>query len=273
MVEIIAALSTVPSTIWAGIGGATIAFTGVIISNRGNTIRQRVQLQHDAIEKAKDRTANMRREVYLKVVEEITIASGYLGSLAGRDLITTDVYKDLQGLSISAAKVQIVAENETALLTNELGTVYGELLIDLMGKLAPLQETRTDIEINTKYYDGAQSKMTRVLDKMAELAEGARVDTETFEALQRAFSSYLEESEKYAIARGAAWDKHNSLVIEFNKSLMLKMRDVAKYHVPMMVSIRKELGLTADIDIYMAQMEKQWQVMDDAMRRSYDAMV
>ena len=50
-----------------------------------------MQLQHDSAEKSKERTAILRREVYLLAAEELTRATNYLASLSQIDLAKTNV--------------------------------------------------------------------------------------------------------------------------------------------------------------------------------------
>ena len=85
----------VPAIVWSGLLGASLALGGVLISNSGNNRRLKVQLQHDAIEKNKDRVTNMRREVYLKAVEDMTVASQHLGNLPQRDVLESNLALDM----------------------------------------------------------------------------------------------------------------------------------------------------------------------------------
>ncbi len=64
---------------------------GVLISNGSNTKRLKLQLQHDANEKTKERTAALRREVYLRAVEELVKANAHLATLPQLDLSKTNL--------------------------------------------------------------------------------------------------------------------------------------------------------------------------------------
>lgn len=132
----------VPVIVWSGLFAASFTLGGVLISTSGNNRRLRMQLRHDAAEKSKGRVTNMRRKVYLKAVEDMTAASQHLGSLPQPDIIESDFTLDMQGFS-SCAKIQVIAEPDTALKVGRLGACYGELMLKLIVKEGSLQTARS----------------------------------------------------------------------------------------------------------------------------------
>jgi hypothetical protein len=220
-----------------------------------------MQLQHDAAEKTKERTAILRREVYLRVAEELTRASSHLASLSQFDLAETNVAKGLQDFFAEAAKLQLVAEPKTALLVNQLAANYSELLLRLISRLMPLQEARIDISINDDLYNKTQVEVTRVLAEMARFNEAANVNTAVFDALKRAFDGYQTRAQTYADARSAAWDEFNRLNVEFYRQLLVDMRQISEQQIPVLIEIRRDLGLTAELGAFQEQMDAQWNRM------------
>lgn len=73
-------LKSVPDVIWSGLLASFLTLGGVLLSNRGYTQRLRLQLDHDAAEKTKERTAILRRETYLRAAEELVRVNAYLAS-------------------------------------------------------------------------------------------------------------------------------------------------------------------------------------------------
>ena len=271
MTALIAFLRSIPDVIWSGVIASVLALSGVLIANRSNTNRLRIQLQHDAAEKAKERTATLRREVYLRAAEELTKANSHLASLPQSDLAKTNAAEGLQGFFAAAAKLQLVAEPKTALLVNQLVATYGELLLRLLARLIPLQKARTDISINDGLYNKAQAEVTRVLAEMAKFNEAAQVSDAVFNALQRAFDSYQCQAETYAAERSASWDEFNRLNFEFCRQLLTDMRGLGEQQIPVLIEIRRDLGLTAELGAFREQMEAQWNRMSaqlDAMLRA-----
>lgn len=152
MALLISLLASIPGVIWSGVVGAALALCGVLVSNRGNTARLRIQLDHDAREKGKERTAALRRDVYQRVVEELVKANVHLAGLPSLDPTKVNIGEGLQGFFSTAARLQLVAEPKTALLMNTLVSEYGELLIDLMAELMPVHAAQSDIQIADRQY-------------------------------------------------------------------------------------------------------------------------
>jgi hypothetical protein len=261
MPTLISLLLSIPDVVWSGLIASALTLSGVLISNRSSTHRLRIQLQHDASEKSKERTANLRREVYLTTAEELTKANAHFASLPQLDLAKTNAAVGLQGFLAAAAKLQLVAEPHTALLMNGLVATYGELLLRVIARLMPLQKARIDISINDDMYNKAQAEVTRVLAEVAKFNEAAKVDDIVFGALQRALTSYREQAESYSAARSRAWDDFNHLNVEFVWQLLTDMQLVGEQQIPVLIEIRRDLGLTSDIEEFRKQMDANWKRM------------
>ena len=89
-------LSSVPSTVWSALVASVLTLSGVLVSNRSNNARLLRQLQHDSAEKAKERTNQLRRDVYIATVEELTKANSFLGTIAHVDLTQANASEALQ---------------------------------------------------------------------------------------------------------------------------------------------------------------------------------
>lgn len=263
---------SIPDVVWSAIIASVLTLSGVLISNRSNTSQLRIQLQHDASEKAKERTATLRRDVYLCVAEELTKANSHIASLPQADLAKTNAADGLQGFFAAAAKLQLVAEPKTALLVNRLVGSYGELLIRLMERLIPLQNAKSDIAINDQLYDKAQSEVYRVLSEMAKFNESAQVNDLVFGALQRSLNTHQSLANDYANARQAAWAEFSALNVKFLRQLLVDMRLIGDQQIPVLVEIRRDIGLTADLEAMQAQMEEQWARMSQQIDKMISAL-
>jgi hypothetical protein len=261
MSPLIDLLRSIPDVVWAGIIASALTLSGVLLSNRSNTKRLRIQLQHDAEEKAKERTAALRREACLRAAEELTRANSHLASLPQSDLTKTNAADGLQGFFAAAARLQLVAEPKTALLVNQLASAYGELFLRLMVRIVPLQKARVDISISDDLYNRAQAQVTRVLAEMSKFNEAARVDEAPFRALQRAFDAHQAQANEYAARRTASWQQFQSLHVEFCKQLMIELRGVGEQQIAVMIEIRRDLGLIAELGAFREQMSTQWKRM------------
>lgn len=235
---------------------------GVLISNGSNTNRLKMQLQHDANEKTKERTATLRREVYLRVAEELVKANVHLAALPQLALSKTNLADGLQGFFSAAARLQLIAEPRTALLVNELASEYGELVFKLMTHLLPVSKAKSDIQIADDLYSKAQAEVTRLLFAMARLNESGRPDPQAFQALDRNLKFHQTQTAKYADERNTAWTAFNQNNFAFQRYLFTQLRDIGSKQIPVMVEIRRDLGLTGDLAEIEAHMKQQWVRME-----------
>jgi len=251
-------LRSVPAVVWSGVIASLLTLGGVLLSNWSNTKRLRIQLQHDSAEKTAERRAVLRREVYLKAVEELTKAGSYLSTLPEKDPAKENLGEGVQGFAIAAAKLQLVAEPKTALLANEVAASFGELTVRLLGKVMPLHRARAQIRIHDDLYIEAHAQVKRVLSEMAKLNEAAEPNPRLWEALQRSLDGYMTHMSAHANNRSQAWDLFNLSNAQFQKQLIAELREIGGKQIPLLIEIRRDLGLTTELEAFQAQMEKQW---------------
>jgi len=258
-------LSAVPPGVWSAIAGALIAFTGVLLSNASHNNRLGLQLANDSAEKSKERIATLRREVYLKAAEEIVKAGSYLAGLPQADLTKVNAGEGLQAFFGIAAKLQLVAEPKTALLVNELSSAYGELLLNVLPRLMPVQNARSDIQIQDDLYKESNAQASRVLLEISKFNESAKTDEAVFAALQRAFDWHMQTANDHGQLRNEAWERFNDAQREFCRQLVIDLRDLGDLQVRVIVEIRRDLGLTSDLDEFRIQMNAHRQKVEDQL--------
>lgn len=258
-------IALIPDVIWSGVIASLLTLSGVLISNRSNTNRLRIQLDHDSNEKKRERNAVLRKEVYLETVEELTKAHAHLGNLAQLDPEKENLGDGMQGFFSSAAKLQLVAESSTALLVNELVGKYGSFLMRAIARAIPLHQARAQIKIEDHLYDQAQSQVIRVLGEMTKFNESAQSDEGVFNALYRSYEGFQKQAETHANLRHQAWEDFNHRVAPFSIWLISELMKIGHEQIVVIVEVRRDLGLTTDLDVFRAQMEEQWQKMSSEL--------
>jgi hypothetical protein len=266
-------IQSVPDAVWSGLIASALTsiltIGGVLISNRSNTNRLKLQLQHDATQKSSERIAALRREVYLRAVEELTKANAYLAYLPQADFTKMNAGKGLQGFFAATAKLQLVAEPKTALLVNQIVAEYNELVLKLLGAVMPLQHLRSDITICSGLYEQAQSEIKRILSEMAKFNESAQTNEAVFRALQKAVSFHQAQAQQYSSERSEHWRNFNKLNAEFCRSFAREMQRLVEMQIPVLIAIRQDLGLTGELDAFKAQM----QANADRMTKQIDTLI
>ncbi len=173
------------------------------------------------------------------------------------------------GFFSAAARLQLIAESKTALLVSQLASEYGELVFKLMTHLVPVSRAKSDIQIADDLYSKAQAEVTRLLSEMAKLNESGRPDPEVFQALQGNFKFHQTQTVKYADERNAAWTAFNQNNLVFQRYLLTQLREIGCKQIPVMIEIRRDLGLTGDLAEIEAHMKKQWVRMES----QFDALI
>lgn len=259
---IVELLKSIPDVVWSGLIASLITLSGVFLSNLGNTKRLKLQLTHDANEKAKERTANLRREVYLRTVEELVKANSHLSSLPQIDVTKTNLADGLQGFFTAAARLQLVAEPKTSLLVSQLSANYGELVFKLMTDLIPVIKAKKDIEIADDFYAKTQIEITRILAEQRKINEYGNTNPKIFDALQHSFKFENELAAKYSNESNDGWKCFNRLNIIFQKNLLTELSKISLKQIPVMIEIRRDLGLTGDLSEVETHMKQQWSRME-----------
>lgn len=249
--------SKIPDVIWAGLIASALTLSGVLLSNLSNTKRLKLQLKHDSDEKAKQRKADMRKDVYLLAAEQIVKANTHLATLPQLNFAEINPADGLQGFFAAAAKLQMIAETKTALMVSELVGAYAQLLFKLLAKVQPIHKLQTSARIAGEHYDLAQSEISRILLSMTQHNEAAVKDDARFTALNRSFELQQNHANKYSNARDEYLNKKNALLITFSKELLIEMKQIAEGSMLAMIEIRRELDVTSDIDGFKQQLHRQ----------------
>ena len=178
----------------------------------------------------------------------------------------------MQGFLRAAAKLQLVAEPKTALLVQKLAGSYGELTLRLMESVIPMHDVRIKINIHDDFYNKAQEQVSRILSEMAKFNEAAQVNQDVFGALQRSFESYQKDASFHAEKRDQAWSTFNNLNAQFLRQVIEEMRIMGEQHIPVLVEIRRDLGLITELEAYKTQMEDQWRRMSTQLENMLQKM-
>ncbi|MFJ7793247.1 hypothetical protein [Pseudomonas sp. NPDC096950] len=206
--------------------------------------------------KSQERTASLRKEVYLEAAKKMPQALSTLVDVANKDE-TFVISDDLNDFFYVAAQVQLVAEPATASLINDLVLLYnGVVMTSAFGRdalCAAIIETKR----LTKKRDFSLSESERVSHEMQKLADATPADSKVMQALM---VSYLKYSAEAHDAKLELTEYERKTVLERFRLLQLLLPDlkaIAKMQVGVLVGIRSDLGLSSDIDLLNAQSEKQ----------------
>ncbi len=266
--NILTFLIQIPATVWSGVFASLMTLAGVLIANKSNTTRLKMQFDHDAKQKAAERTATMRREIYMKGAEELAKATHHLANLPLIDPIKDNIGDGLQDFLRVATKMQLVAHSRTGLLIGQLVAAYSSVMMRLAIVVRPIHNNKIAISISDEQAKRAQAEVTRVTSELRKFTESAQTDQVVFAALQRAMDFHQEVYVMHSEKNIEAWGKHNALLIPFYQQLLTELRAIAPMQIAVMIEIRKDLDLTTDIDEYREQMKNAWDSMESLLEKT-----
>jgi hypothetical protein len=259
----------IPDVVWSGIVAAGMTLIGtlgaVIATNWGNTKRLRLQLEHDTTEKAKERLATLRRELYLKAADANVRGLAYFGTLPQADLTKPDTDAPLRNVLAVGAQLQLVVRQETAQFISDLISAYGELQLRLIAKVLPIHNVRSDINICNEHYENMQVEIKRVLAAMANHNESGQRDPVRFDQLNKSFEFANGRAQELAAERSAHWDQMNVLQRQYLKDLLPEVKRVGEMQIHVLVELRRELDVGGDIDVFQQMMRKQMERAERAV--------
>jgi hypothetical protein len=259
----------IPDVVWSGIVAAGMTLIGtlgaVIATNWGNTKRLRLQLEHDTTEKAKERLATLRRELYLKAADANVRGLAYFGTVPQADLTKPDTDAPLRNVLAVGAQLQLVVRQETALLISDLISAYGELQLRLIAKVLPIHSARSDINICNDHYENMQVEIKRVLAAMANHNESGQHDPARFDQLNQSFQFANGRAQQLADERSGHWDQMNALQRQYLKDLLPEVKRIGEMQIHVLVELRRELDVGGDINIFQQIMRKQMECAERAV--------
>ena len=265
-------LGEVPDIIVSALLASSVTLLGVMLSNGSNTKRLLRQLCHDAQQKRDDRMAVMHREVYLKAAEELTRAGSYLGRIATLNPTKENIADGLSEFFAISAKVQLVAQPETARRFGELTAQYSEAMFKLMRQAMPVHDANIDIEIASDLYERSRTEVNRILADMQQFNESGQPNAERFEALNRAFTHAAELSATYAAEREGLFEKRAAAHKEFVVLVLQEARSLGTIQLHALASLRAELGLATDMKEYTTRLEANWARIQAQMEATLDKL-
>lgn len=146
-------------------------------------------------------------------------------------------------------------------------TEYGEVALSLTEQLIPVSESKSDITINDEFYNKAQAEIIRLTNEMRKINESGKPDQTVMDALSESFDFQMDLAKKYADETAIAWRKFNHYNIAFQKQLLISMKEISSRSMPMMIEIRRDLGLAGDLLELEAQMKQQWARLEISLNK------
>ncbi|WP_223467348.1 hypothetical protein [Pseudomonas sp. GL-RE-26] len=262
----------VPDVIWSGVIASVLTLSGVLISNRSNTKRLRMQLEHDATEKSRERITSIRREIYLRATDEAHQVMRHFVGLSEIDLAETNTSEALHGFQSILSKMKLVVEPATLTLVNSLDKECSSLLVKLLLKVQPMQDLRTEVFGLDSVLDFIDEHVAKTLAEIKLLTASAEPDGQRLNALMKSHESQLTKMAEHKQSRDAKQEQVDRLSNAYAKTIYSELMPFGRLMEKLSIEMRGELGLSTDAVAYSAEMERLRIEMGTLTEETLDAI-
>jgi hypothetical protein len=269
MDDVIALLKSIPSSFWGVLAGSIFSLAGVVLSNRHNIKRLRIQFENDREIRRIDRERAMFQAIYLAAAETIGERLTAIIRLSNLDISDDSIAPNTNG---ALAKAEIVADEITRKALAEIGTSLTSAYL----KLSLKRNTVKAIAIKGKVWDDQISDRVQKQSRTTELMRQYNLDLKTnkreWEVLQTNFDFETQQLDK------ALEEKHEitlTLQRENYKLVEEAFEEYAKLLQPTIaaiVALRRALELETDEEaiahVFTKEFSEQRQLVSEYLKKS-----
>lgn len=240
--EIKELLGAIPGVVWGAVVSAAFTLLTVTLTERRNIKRMREQREHESLEKARDRTITLRREVYLPVLAEFNAAISFLSTMSRHSIEEIGKGEPLQKFSTAAAKFGLVSSPEAALAVHKLSTECGLLYLRFGRVAIDIAQVRDAISVQDEIRSKHISEMNRVNAAMVAINESAKRDDARFAALERQHSSLRKLYDDQSKSRDKLAVQLQQSSNAYGRDFLIVLRSVLAAGIQATIAMRKDMG-------------------------------
>lgn len=223
---------------------------GAAIAHYSGTRTQKKQLEHDSVEKDKERKFSTKKELYLEAVTIFSKTNSYIGSLVNANLKDTNISNGFQDLFISLSKINLISDKETVKSVTELSTEYQKLMFKLMKKLTSLSNIKNNLDAEKNLYDKSQKERDRVLIQTRENEDNNLKETRN--NIKKLNKQYIREQ------------------LVFTKGLIEDTKKLSPLTKSIFYNFRKELEFDTDIQYFNDIFDQQEKIINEELQKFID---
>ncbi|GAA4358186.1 hypothetical protein [Kangiella marina] len=257
-------------TILAALIGALITLTGVIIAGVIQYKTHSNKLKHEAKSADKQQSLNMKKDVYLKAIEELYATQSQLTALGDINLAQENPSHRLNDFFRSIYRVYMVASDETMFATQDFLLKYMKSYFDLLLESSTVQNSLTHKNISEQTYKRYENEVNRLLETIKQLNEENKMTPETWETLTQSLHFNQEQLDVAATNRDLAWKALNENKRDFYIKAYQKHKEHSESFVKVLACIRGEIFISTDIPKHIEQLNENNKKIEQMMTSMFD---
>lgn len=257
--------SGVPAVFWSALAASIGTIIGIGISNRSNTNRLLIQLEHDRIEKRSERVFQARRSTYMELLEELNKTNSYLSGLPSHIRNGSFEGDFFQGLLRAAGKARLLAMPETSKRIGDTISIFLNMYMELFPEIIKIQKIVAEANSAKILYDQCQEEIKMILKEKSSMNEKLEINQQRFSVLQKMFSFQMEQSEKYVDQQKAMWKEFLNVNMIYCNKIIVCMEGSIDIYVDGFCLLRSELSFETDRDVVRQEAVRQIAVIKKSM--------
>lgn len=249
-------IEKIPAAFWGIVIGSFFTLLGTVIANRANDRRLLTQINNDREMRKRERELTLRKDVYLSAAEAISAGIKTVGRFADLEIPDNKLTEDYTNKSSAIAKVELIANEQT---TGTLKNLVGELsatYLHLFSKRIPLFAQRIQISVLQQQINNSLNEEARMIELMKQFNLDGLKDNHRWETINNNFKFEQERVDKISKERDILQKDLLVRQLQFAKECIDEANRLSLFTVPAIVSVRAELEMPIDEQVYAEMIEK-----------------
>jgi hypothetical protein len=233
----------IPDVVWSGLLASTLTLLGVWVSNRDNTRRLTLQLDHDRLERRTDRMYELRKDVYLTASAALNEFPVSLAKLVDPTESLGDL---LAGVRDVLPKVALVGEFRTMLAANELATSLHTVHVQQRLHVMPLSKAASLVKATTEMMERLRVQQLEVLNRVDKALAKPDKDDAEWVGLVRGNRLVQKHMAEAGVVAAQQLRDYFTALKEYIPHASRAMKGIAPKIEMLIVALRGELGIETD---------------------------
>lgn len=247
--------------------GSLLTLFGVWLQSRFESNRLKIQLQHDADQREKERQMDLRKEVFLSAAETFGKQAEYI-NLFGK--VDFDFWKEqeiLRGSIGVAYKIHLIAGLETVGAYSRANQCWAEAIMELSKKRLKVEAVKADLSNKESLIALLSNYRDEALASMKALINSGNASQEAYQFHKKRFDDLQAEISDEFIKKSQLHLELASLLIDISATGVASQAEFAKRLLAVNLAARREVDLPIDEGRYrelQATIMKEVQQVSDA---------
>lgn len=256
----------VPAVFWSAIFGSVLTLGGVVLLDRGNSKRQKQQLENAAEEAKRARAATVRKEVYLKTALELTRGMERLGKLSYADPTIPGFSSGFNDFYEAASQFQLVAELSTSLLMVRLVGEVNGIHLKAMARIPAIYNEKLSADICNSEQEKATKRMDEIFSEQTALAKENKGTSNQFQVLTSNLNFWEKVREEQHAKQMLHLDQKSKLLLIAGEELIADLKSAGNFQMDLLIQMRRELGFESDVTLYRKTMKEAREKLDAGLK-------